>query len=82
MHYICSQIQTYRFHLDRHCTVALNTSTLFVFGGVSGINPNHTYSEYEVERKVSPMTPNLNGFFLEFPDPSDPGFYVHREVYH
>ena len=64
----------------RHCSVSLNESTLFVFGGVSIQYVNDSYTEEQI-LKYARMRQSFTGFFMEFPDPSNPGYYIYKEVF-
>lgn len=59
----------------RHCTAALNDTTLLVFGGTvdnEGFEWRFTFSVASLE--------SYTGYFLEFPDPLQPHNYTYTKV--
>ena len=64
-----------------HCVVQYNESTAFVFGGgdVGGEN-GEGYTLRQYRRKEAYVKELRSGFFMRFPDPSQPDYYLISEV--
>ena len=65
----------------KHCAIAVNESTVLVFGG--SVNRRNgkgviTYNDYL--KRSRGTKESRSGMFLHFPDPSDPENYTTTEV--
>lgn len=64
---------------SRHCTLALNDTTLIVFGGGSDADPEN-YSKDRRWVRRAPLKQSHTGFFLTFPNPLTPHNYSYTKV--